>query len=661
MPAVLAAAIESGTKFANGWSTAGSHSWPGGSRGLIIVASAGTPGPAISGHSASGGGVNWSELPTNGFQAFGGRRGLSVLISDGTPNSSAITVTATVTGGSTFQDARYLIVPIQGYDTGQIHDAAVRGENTGTAPPLNLPDAGTILAGDLLIAAFGFEDAGDGFGPAAGLTTHTLINGGTLNVRSLLVGTSTTDDTPGATWNTTGNGCGGIAFIVNTAAGGSVTGTFAVTEAADTMSASGTVATVGTFAVTEAVDTIAASGSAQSAVSGTLALTEGADTLAASGVAATQGTLSVTEADDTLAASGAAVTAITGTLSLTEAADTLAASGVAGTSGTLSVTEAADTLAASGSAQTAVTGSLARNEAGDSVVVIQPTPQGGAVGYEVGYGDASGPPYDTIIDIGDPGTYYLYLPSTGTWYINVRAYDAEGTRGLWGDEIVRVATEAIDQDTLAASGATGALGTFAATEAADTLAASGNAQTAVTGTLALTEGADTLAASGAAGAGGAFAVTEGPDTLAASGSAQTALTGTLAVTEGPDTLAASGAAAHHGSMAVTEGADTLAASGVAAAGVAGTFAATEGPDTLTAAGSALTAVSGTLAIAEAGDTLAASGAALSAIIGTLALTEGNDMLAASATVYGAQGPALASATVSDAAWARVVLSDIIGA
>jgi hypothetical protein len=68
----------------------------------------------------------------------------------------------------------------------------------------------------LVYAAFGFEGATDSFAPATGLTQHVLRqNGG--NVRSLLVGYSTTDDTPGVTWGTSGNGGAGVGFIINTA------------------------------------------------------------------------------------------------------------------------------------------------------------------------------------------------------------------------------------------------------------------------------------------------------------------------------------------------------------------------------------------------------------------------------------------------------------
>jgi hypothetical protein len=158
-----------------------------------------------------------------------------------------------------------------------------------------------------------------------------------------------------------------------------VTGTLSVTEAADTLDASGTsqgLSFTGTLAVTEATDTLAASGEVTApSVTGTLAVTEQPDTLAASGTATpppVTGMLAVTEAADTLAASGISTApGITGTLSVAEATDTLAASGTveAGAiTGAVAVTEVVDTLAASGLVQVPIVGTLSITEAADALV-----------------------------------------------------------------------------------------------------------------------------------------------------------------------------------------------------------------------------------------------------------------------------------------------------
>jgi hypothetical protein len=132
-------------------------------------------------------------------------------------------------------------------------------------------------------------------------------------------------------------------YPISAAAGTS--GTIAVTEAADAMSASGTSTVTGTIAVTEANDAPAMSGT--STVAGTIAVTEAADTMSASGTSAIAGTIAVTEAADAMSAIG--TSAIAGTIAVTEASDAMTATGVAGSvSGSMAVTEAADTMSASG-------------------------------------------------------------------------------------------------------------------------------------------------------------------------------------------------------------------------------------------------------------------------------------------------------------------------
>jgi hypothetical protein len=134
-------------------------------------------------------------------------------------------------------------------------------------------------------------------------------------------------------------------FLIPPATGGA-TGTAAVTEAADTSTASGTETFTGTSATTEAADTSTASGT--ETFTGTSATTEEADTSTASGTHTDNvtGSAAVTEADDTSAASGTET--FTGTSATTEADDTATAAGTLTITGTAAVTEAADTSTASG-------------------------------------------------------------------------------------------------------------------------------------------------------------------------------------------------------------------------------------------------------------------------------------------------------------------------
>jgi hypothetical protein len=278
----------------------------------------------------------------------------------------------------------------------------------------------------------------------------------------------------------------------------------------------------GTLAVTEAADTLAASGtSTPPPISGTLAVTESADTLTASGTVASPGstgTLSVTEASDTLAASGTTEPpAITGTLAATEQADTLAGVGTftpTGVTGTLSVVEATDTLAAAGtSTAPTFTGSLAVTEQADSLTAS---------------GTVEAPIFTGALAITEAADILA----------------ASGTSS--SDAIVGTLTVTEQPDVLVAAGTFTpgpVAGTLSVTEAADVLVATGTAAVPVfTGTLAIVQAADTFAASGTStepSATGTFAATEAADVLAASGTMVTdALVGTLSVTEAADVLVA---------------------------------------------------------------------------------------------------------------------------
>ena len=126
-----------------------------------------------------------------------------------------------------------------------------------------------------------------------------------------------------------------------------VSGTLNLTQAAQTLSAAGTVPGVsGGLTVTQANETLSAAGTVL--VSGTLSQTQANETLSAAGGPRVGGTLSATQANETIAATGGPVVA--GTLTTTQAAETLSATGsvISGISGNLNLTQAAQTLSAAG-------------------------------------------------------------------------------------------------------------------------------------------------------------------------------------------------------------------------------------------------------------------------------------------------------------------------
>jgi hypothetical protein len=142
----------------------------------------------------------------------------------------------------------------------------------------------------------------------------------------------------------------------------SVTGTVAVTEAADTSTATGTETFTGTSATTEADDASTASGAETFA--GTSATTEAADTSAATGTETFTGTSATTEEADTSTASGTHIENVTGTVATTEADDASTASGTETITGTSTTTEADDTSTAAGTET--ITGTAAAVEAADT-------------------------------------------------------------------------------------------------------------------------------------------------------------------------------------------------------------------------------------------------------------------------------------------------------
>lgn len=163
------------------------------------------------------------------------------------------------------------------------------------------------------------------------------------------------------------------------------TGSANVTNANDTVVASGTVTAVGTLARTNQNDTVVASGKAT--VTGSLAKTNQNDTSVASGKATATGTVNVTNANDTCIASGTvggettgsanvtnandtsvasgSVTAV-GALAKTNSNDTVVASGAVTATGTVNATNADDTCAASGSVSDAATGTADVTNADDT-------------------------------------------------------------------------------------------------------------------------------------------------------------------------------------------------------------------------------------------------------------------------------------------------------
>lgn len=123
-------------------------------------------------------------------------------------------------------------------------------------------------------------------------------------------------------------------------------GTASITEAADTVSATGVLSIQGVASITQADDTLEAIGIEIVQILGEADITEEGDTLTSTGVLPIVGTANLTEDDDTLTATG--VLPIAGTAAITEEDDTVASAGVLPIQGTADLTEEPDSVSSAG-------------------------------------------------------------------------------------------------------------------------------------------------------------------------------------------------------------------------------------------------------------------------------------------------------------------------
>lgn len=152
------------------------------------------------------------------------------------------------------------------------------------------------------------------------------------------------------------------------------TGTANITENADTISSAGAVSIDGITNVTENADTCAANAAVE--INGTANVTENADTCIAAGSSSIDATANVTEANDTVAT--AALVEITGSANITEADDTITSTAQIFILGNANITELADTLSAVANVLNIVypSGIEATVSVGDIVPIIAPTLSG---------------------------------------------------------------------------------------------------------------------------------------------------------------------------------------------------------------------------------------------------------------------------------------------
>jgi hypothetical protein len=212
-----------------------------------------------------------------------------------------------------------------------------------------------------------------------------------------------------------------------------IIGVSAITEAQESIAATGEVAISALANITEAADTLAAT--AEVAVAGAAAITEAAESVTGAGEVSVAGQAAIQEVADALSAAGEV--AISASAAISEAADTLLATGAVDIVGQASIQEQADSLASAGEA--AIAGAAAIQEAADALEAAGGTGTLATGGHHRGCGYA-------LVYRG--GCYLgLCLDHWGRWHHRL----GSGSGSSWSGDHCRSSRHAKVPDTLAAT------------------------------------------------------------------------------------------------------------------------------------------------------------------------------------------------------------------
>lgn len=256
----------------------------------------------------------------------------------GLSNQRACAIAVQTDGGRTGYTASEIAVSL-------IENGA--GVAQTTADPPNL-SPGWSPAEDVLWMAFGFGHDGNStlssYPTNYGLGQTSVQNGGgsgnavAFAARQL----NATSEDPGVfTWNNT-KFRSAATLAIRPIAATAVNADLNVTEADDTLSATGGVEIQASLAATEANDVPSATGALQ--VTASAFITEQDDVGASTGILSISGSVVVTEGNDVPSASG--TVDIVGSLAVVEGDDTLSAQGHLDIEASLAITEEDDTLSA---------------------------------------------------------------------------------------------------------------------------------------------------------------------------------------------------------------------------------------------------------------------------------------------------------------------------
>lgn len=153
-------------------------------------------------------------------QEYGSRRAVYVVRTTwASPSAGTVTFDFTLTTGSLLVEAAlWSIDEFTGVDVTTPNDAPTNCVN-GSSTSCTMADVGTADAGDFVYAVIGHED-NETVTEESGFTVLSKIATAT-GIRTLLAmydGTAAVDETPSASWATSG-ASGGIGFVINVASG----------------------------------------------------------------------------------------------------------------------------------------------------------------------------------------------------------------------------------------------------------------------------------------------------------------------------------------------------------------------------------------------------------------------------------------------------------
>lgn len=492
-------------------------------------------------------GTGWTALTTStydgGTNAF--HIGLWARVASSEPASYTVSLDSS--------DSVSAILRITGWDlssgiAGAVKQVAPSTTGTGTTAPSIVPAA----ANDLLLTFHAAENSAGGartWTPPAGMTewvdrqssTWTTLEVCALENPANPSGTQTA--TPSAAVDT-GAAC--TLSIKAPGTGGGFTGSAAVTEAADTSSATGQLGYSGAVAATEAPDTSSATGTVVNPVTGTAAAAQANQVAAGSGQLGYSGSAASTQAAQTSTATGNLGYA--GSSTATQAAQTSAATGQLGYSGSSTATQASQSATAAG--QLGYTASATAAQAPNTSTATGTFTASGTAGSAA----------------------VTQAPNTST---------ATGQLGYTGTSGRTQAGQ-----TSTATGQLGYSATAATSQAAQAAAASGSFTSAgsFTGAAAAGQASQTGSATGQLGYAATATAGQASQTAAATGAVVNPVTGTASPTQANQTASSSGKLGYAGAASAAQAGNTANAAGIVSGPTSGTASATQASQTASIAG-----------------------------------------------------------------------------